>query len=70
MANAWLDTLLKKTAELQELYNLSSAVLDLLGNYKKRQLQEELNKLSVKNLNCLIKIKNSLVKDLFDKTPL
>lgn len=62
-AELWLEAILLKTEELNELYALTTNFLDQLSEQKKNHLKRVFNRLSVKNLDSLIKINISQLKN-------
>lgn len=62
-AQLWLEAILQKIEELNKLYDLTSNVIDQLDNEAKSRLKRVLNRLSIKNLDSMIKINISQHKN-------
>lgn len=65
LAEIWFKDFLEKIVQLNQLYNLTSCTIDLIDKEKKSELKRELNKLCVKNLDSITKIRLSLMDGRF-----
>lgn len=63
LAEIWLGDLQDKISELRELFKLASSALDHLDHREKTALKQALAKLSIENLDVMIKIRHSLFKE-------